>query len=96
LTPRSHISVREGRRKNDLERHPVGPFHATEKIPECQPHIERGVHLRLDRFSPSDYQELAAVFNGPHPETEEELIVFDEAAGLVQATQYRADCPGPR
>jgi hypothetical protein len=51
----------------------------TEKIPECQPHIERGDHLRLYRFSPSDYQELAAVFNGPHPETEEELIVFDEA-----------------
>jgi Mn-containing catalase len=51
----------------------------TEKIPECQPHIERGDHLRLYRFSPDDYQELAAVFNGPHPETEEELVVFDEA-----------------
>jgi Mn-containing catalase len=51
----------------------------TEKIPECKPHIERGDHLRLYRFSPSDYQELAAVFNGPHPETKEELVVFDEA-----------------
>jgi Mn-containing catalase len=51
----------------------------TEKIPECQPHIERGDHLRLYRFSPEDYQELSAVFNGPHPETEEELVVFDEA-----------------
>src|SRR6188472_3740148 len=51
----------------------------TEKIPECQPHIERGDHLRLYRFSPDDYQELAAVFNGPHPETEEELVVVDEA-----------------
>jgi Mn-containing catalase len=51
----------------------------TDKIPECRPHIERGDHLRLYRFSPSDYQELAAVFNGPHPETEEELIVVDEA-----------------
>ena len=51
----------------------------TEKIPECKPHIERGDHLRLYRFSPSDYQELAAVFNGPHPETGEELVVVDEA-----------------
>ena len=50
----------------------------TEKIPECRPHIARGEHLRLYRFSPDDYQELAAVFNGPHPETEEELEVVDE------------------
>jgi Mn-containing catalase len=55
------------------------PRIATEKIPECQPHIERGDHLRLYRFSPDDYQELAAVFNGPHPETDEEFVVFDEA-----------------
>ena len=49
----------------------------TEKIPECRPHIERGDHLRLYRFSPDDYKELAAVFNGPHPETGEELVVED-------------------
>jgi Mn-containing catalase len=51
----------------------------TDKIPECKPHIERGDHRRLYRFSPSDYQELAAVFNGPHPETGDELVVVDEA-----------------
>jgi Mn-containing catalase len=51
----------------------------TDKIPECKPHIERGDHLRLYRFSPSDYQELTAVFNGPNPETGEELQVVDEA-----------------
>jgi Mn-containing catalase len=51
----------------------------TEKIPECRPHIERGDHLRLYRFSPGDYQELSAVFNGPNPETGEELEVFDQA-----------------
>src|SRR3954469_19858307 len=34
----------------------------TEKIPECQPHIERGEHRILYRFSPSDYQELSAVW----------------------------------
>jgi Mn-containing catalase len=51
----------------------------TDTIPECRPHIERGDHLRLYRFSPGDYQELSAVFNGPHPETGEDLTVVDEA-----------------
>jgi Mn-containing catalase len=49
----------------------------TEKIPECQPHIARGDHLRIYRFSPDDYREIAAVFNGPHPETGEPLEVID-------------------
>ena len=47
----------------------------TEKIPECKPHLDQGLHLKLFRFSPEDYRELAAVFNGPHPETGEELGV---------------------
>ena len=51
----------------------------TEKIPECRPHIQNKDHLRLYRFSPDDYQELAAVFNGPDPETGQELSVVDEA-----------------
>jgi Mn-containing catalase len=49
----------------------------TDKIPECRPHIERGDHKRLYRFSPDDYREVVAVFNGPHPETGEELEVVD-------------------
>ncbi len=49
----------------------------TEKIPECQPHLERGEHLRLYRFSQEDFQEVTAVFKGPHPETGEELEVAD-------------------
>ena len=49
----------------------------TDKIPECQPHIERGEHLKLYRFSENDFQEVKAVFNGPHPETGEELVVAD-------------------
>jgi Mn-containing catalase len=61
------------------------PRIATEKIPECKPHIKRGEHLKLYRFSPSDYLELAAVFNGPHPETGEELEVVDEAPQGVPA-----------
>jgi Mn-containing catalase len=49
----------------------------TDKIPESKAHIERGEHTKLYRFSPSDYLELAAVFNGPHPETGDELQVVD-------------------
>jgi Mn-containing catalase len=55
------------------------PRMPTDKIPECQPHIERGDHRRLYRFSPPDYLELAAAFNGPHPETGETLEVVDGA-----------------
>jgi Mn-containing catalase len=47
----------------------------TDKIPECRPYIERGMHLTLYRFSPDDYKEVVAVFNGIHPETGEELRV---------------------
>jgi Mn-containing catalase len=47
----------------------------TAKIPECQRHIEKGLHRILYRFSPTDYQEISAVFNGPHPETGEDLVV---------------------
>jgi Mn-containing catalase len=50
----------------------------TDKIPECKPHIKRGEHLKLYRWSPNDFKELAAVFNGPHPETGEELEVAEE------------------
>jgi Mn-containing catalase len=51
----------------------------TSKIPECQPHLEKGEHLKLYRFSPSDYGEIVAVFRGPHPETGEDLEVVDRA-----------------
>jgi Mn-containing catalase len=59
----------------DLSKLFPAPRIPTDKIPESRPHIERGDHRRLYRFSPSDYLELAAVFNGPHPETGEDLIV---------------------
>jgi Mn-containing catalase len=47
----------------------------TDKIPECQPHIKAGLHTKLYRFSTTDYHEISAVFNGPHPETGEDLTV---------------------
>ena len=62
----------------DLTKLFPSPRIPTDKIPECQPHIAKGEHTKLYRFSPSDYLELAAVFNGPHPETGEELVVVDD------------------
>ena len=50
----------------------------------------------LYRFSPSDYLELAAVFNGPHPETGEELEVVDEAPEGVPAYDLRRSRPCSR
>jgi Mn-containing catalase len=63
----------------DLTKLFPSPRIPTAKIPECQPYLERGEHLKLYRFSPSDYGEIVAVFRGPHPETGEELQVVDSA-----------------
>ncbi len=63
----------------DLTKLFPSPRIPTDKIPECQPHIQRGDHRRLYRFSPDDYREIVAVFNGPHPETGEALEVADQA-----------------
>src|SRR5918994_762798 len=63
----------------DLTRTFPAPRIPTDKIPECKPHLEAGLHRTLYRFSPSDYQEVVAVFKGPHPETGEDLVVADGA-----------------
>jgi Mn-containing catalase len=72
----------------------------TDKIPECKPHIKRGEHLKLYRWSPDDFQELTAVFNGPHPETGEELEVAEElhpegALAYDLPSQPAVFAPGP-
>ena len=72
----------------------------TDKIPECRPHIKRGEHLKLYRWSPDDFKELAAVFNGPHPETGEELEVAEElhpegAPAYDLPRRRRSSRPGP-
>jgi Mn-containing catalase len=72
----------------------------TDKIPECKPHIKRGEHLKLYRWSPDDFKELAAVFNGPHPETGEELEVAEElhpegALAYDLPAQPAVFAPGP-
>jgi Mn-containing catalase len=63
---------------SDLTRMFPAPRIPTDKIPECRPHLEAGEHAKLYRFSPSDYHRIAEVFNGPHPETGDELQVVDD------------------
>jgi Mn-containing catalase len=61
----------------DLSKMFPTPRIPTDKIPECQVHIKKGLHAILYRFSPDDYREITAVWNGPHPETGDELVVQD-------------------
>ena len=63
----------------DLTKLFPSPRTPTEKIPESKPHIEAGLHTKLYRVWPSDYNELAAVWNGSHPETGDPLVVEDQA-----------------
>jgi len=72
----------------------------TDSIPECQPHIKKGLHRTLFRFSPEDFMEVKAVFNGPHPETGEDLVVADEpmpegAPAFDLPAQEAVFAPGP-
>src|SRR4051812_5886021 len=69
----------ERRTGADLMKLFPSPRIPTEKIPESKPYLDRGEHLKLYRFSQDAYNEAKAVFNGPHPETGEELHVADEA-----------------
>ena len=62
----------------DLTKLFPGPRVPSDSIKESRPYIEKGDHRRLYRFSPTDYMELGAVFNGNHPETGEPLEVVDE------------------
>ena len=63
----------------DLTKNFPAPRIPTSKIPECKPHMDRGEHRRLYRFTPNDYEELVAVFKGSHPETGEPLEVAHPA-----------------
>jgi Mn-containing catalase len=62
----------------DLTKTFPAPRIPTDKIPECKPHLEAGLHRTLYRFTLEDYEQAKAVFKGPHPETGEELAVVDE------------------
>lgn len=49
----------------------------TDRIDECLPHLAKDEHTKLYRFSPDDYREMAAVWNGTHPEDGRPLEVVD-------------------
>jgi Mn-containing catalase len=54
------------------------PDVSNKKFPEARRHEENGLHRVLFRFSPDDYLRLDEVWNGPHPEDGEPLIVSDD------------------
>lgn len=47
------------------------------EIPECDKFIKQGSHRTLYRFSPEDYREIAAIWNGPGLDPSETLEVVD-------------------
>ena len=48
------------------------------KFPEAAKHEEKGLHTIMFRWSPEDYRELNKIWNGPHPEDGQELVVEDD------------------
>jgi len=48
------------------------------KFPEAAKHEEKGLHTIMFRWSPEDYRELDKIWNGPHPEDGQELVVEDD------------------
>lgn len=53
------------------------PDISNKKFPEARKLEEKGLHRIMFRFSPDDYREITKVWNGPHPEDGQELIVED-------------------
>jgi len=47
-------------------------------FPEAKVHEDKGLHRIMFRWSPTDYQQLDKIWNGPHPEDGSELMVVDE------------------
>lgn len=62
---------------------PVGgllpiPDVSNKKFPEAMKLEAEGLHTIMWRWSPTDYTQLGEIWNGPHPEDGEELVVRDE------------------
>lgn len=53
------------------------PDISNKQFPEARVLEERGLHLKMFRFSPDDYRQLGQVWKGPHPEDGAELVVED-------------------
>ncbi len=53
------------------------PDISNKRFTETRPHEAKGLHRILYRFSPDDYKQISQIWNGPHPEDGEELVVED-------------------
>lgn len=60
---------------------------------EARPFVDRGLHARLYRFSPDDFKDIVAVWNGEHPFDGTPLEVRD---GLPEEDGGPADPPEER
>ena len=54
------------------------PDVSNKKYPEAARLEKEGLHTIMYKFSPTAYNQLAEIWNGPHPEDGQELIVKDE------------------
>jgi len=54
------------------------PDVSNKKFPEAMKHEANGLHTIMWKFSPEDYNQLDQIWNGPHPEDGQELVVGDE------------------
>ncbi len=54
------------------------PDISNKQFPEAALLEERGLHLKMFRFSPNDYRQMVHVWKGPHPEDGQELVVVDD------------------
>jgi Mn-containing catalase len=54
------------------------PDISNKKFPEAKKLEDQGLHQIMFRWSTTDFQRLAEVWNGQHPEDGSELIVRDE------------------
>ena len=54
------------------------PDVSNKKFPEAMKHEAKGLHTIMWKFSPEDYNELDQIWNGPHPEDGQDLVVRDE------------------
>ncbi len=53
------------------------PDMSNKRFPEARKLEDQGRHLTLFRHSPTDYTRFGEIWNGPHPETGEELTVLE-------------------
>lgn len=54
------------------------PDVSNKKFPEARIHEEKGLHRVLFQFSPDDYTRAGEIWNGPHPEDGQEVVVKQE------------------